>query len=101
MSQGHVVRPLGASERTIDFSMHRNPLQFSLVAEMDRPVSASGLASALATLQDWHPLLGVAVDRAAPEALYRVSEGAIPVETAADDTPWTRPTPTTWQASRR
>ncbi|MFE2181220.1 peptide synthetase [Streptomyces sp. NPDC059455] len=88
MNQGRVVRPLGPCERTIDFYMHRNPLQFSLVAEMDRPVSASVLASALATLQDRHPLLGVAVDRAAPEAVYRVSEGAIPLEVAADGTPW-------------
>ncbi|MGV9853019.1 phthiocerol/phthiodiolone dimycocerosyl transferase family protein [Streptomyces sp. NPDC003442] len=88
MSQGRVVRPLGVCERTIDFYMHRNPLQFSLVAEMDRPVPAGVLASALATLQDRHPLLGVAVDRAAPEAVYRVSEGAIPLEVAADGTPW-------------
>ncbi|WP_413102855.1 hypothetical protein [Streptomyces sp. Inha503] len=57
---------------------------------MDRPVSASALASALATLQERHPLLGAAVDRAAsaPEAVYRVSEGTIPLETAADGTPW-------------
>ncbi|MBB4783179.1 hypothetical protein [Streptomyces rapamycinicus] len=87
-SQGCVVRPLGAFERTIDFYTHRNPIQFSLVAELDRPVSASGLPSALATLQDRHPLLGVAVDRTAPEAVYRVSEGTIPLETAADGTPW-------------
>ncbi|MFS7874603.1 hypothetical protein ACEYXF_14915 [Streptomyces asiaticus] len=44
MRQGRVVRPLGASERTIDFYIHRNALQLSLVAEMDRPVSASVLA---------------------------------------------------------
>ncbi|MGW7689524.1 hypothetical protein ACWGMA_11680 [Streptomyces asiaticus] len=69
MSRGRVVRPPGAFERTIDFYLHRNPIQFSLVAEMDRPVSASALASAPATLQDRHPLLGVAVDCAAPEAI--------------------------------
>ncbi|WP_262700507.1 MULTISPECIES: hypothetical protein [Streptomyces] len=57
---------------------------------MDRPVSASALASALATLQERHSLLGAAVDRAAsaPEAVYRVSEGTIPLKTAADGTPW-------------
>ncbi|MEU8870153.1 peptide synthetase [Streptomyces javensis] len=81
IDQGRVVRPLRAFERTIDFYTHRNPIQFSLVAELDRPVSASVLASALATLQDRHPLLGVAVDRTAPE-------GGIPLERTADGTPW-------------
>lgn len=88
MSRGHVVRTLGACERTIDFYMRRNPLQFSLVAEVDRRVSATTLASALAALQDRHPLLGVAVDHGAPEAVFRVSEGAIPIEVAAHGTPW-------------
>ncbi|GAA3634609.1 phthiocerol/phthiodiolone dimycocerosyl transferase family protein [Streptomyces iranensis] len=88
MSQGRVVRPLGAFERTIDFYTYRNPVQFSLVAEMDRPVPASELASAMATLQERHPLLGAAVDRTAPGAVYRASEGTIPLETAADGTPW-------------
>ncbi|WP_413807695.1 hypothetical protein [Streptomyces sp. OE57] len=60
MSTDHmVVRPLGAFERSIDFS-----------------------------LQERHPLLGAAVDRAAPEDVYRVSEDTIPLETAADGTPW-------------
>ncbi|MFI6279936.1 peptide synthetase [Streptomyces sp. NPDC050988] len=103
MSQGRIVRPLGAFERTIDFYTHRNPVQFSLVAELDRRVRASTLASALAALQDRHPLLAVAVDRAVPEAVFRASEGAIPYETAADGTPWqsvvaveqTRPIPPT------
>ncbi|MEV6125238.1 hypothetical protein AB0M05_00190 [Streptomyces violaceusniger] len=102
-SRGHVVRPLGACERTIDFYTHRNPLQFSLVAEVDRHVSATTLASALAALRDRHPLLGVAVDHGAPEAVFRVSEGAVPVEVAAHGTPWqsvvaveqTRPIPPT------
>ncbi|MGX5209498.1 phthiocerol/phthiodiolone dimycocerosyl transferase family protein [Streptomyces violaceus] len=88
MSRGRLVRPLGAFERTIDFYTHRNPVQFSLVAELDRPVPGGTLASALAALQDRHPLLGVAVDRAAPEAVFRASEGAIPLEAAADGTPW-------------
>ncbi|MER5225779.1 phthiocerol/phthiodiolone dimycocerosyl transferase family protein [Streptomyces flaveus] len=88
MSQGRIVRPLGAFERTIDFYMHRNPVQFSLVAELDRRVSASTSASALAALRDRHPLLGVAVDRAVPEAVFRAAEGAIPLEVAADGTPW-------------
>ncbi|MFI6377377.1 peptide synthetase [Streptomyces sp. NPDC050546] len=88
MEQGRVVRPLGAFERTIDFYTHRNPVQFSLVAELDHRVSARTLASALAALRDRHPLLGVAVDRTAPEAVFRACEGAIPHETAADGTPW-------------
>ncbi|TLS47116.1 peptide synthetase [Streptomyces montanus] len=87
-SQGRIVRPLGAFERTIDFYMHRNPVQFSLVAELDRRVPASTLASALAALRDRHPLLAVAVDRAAPEAVFRASQGAIPLDVAADGTPW-------------
>ncbi|WP_247197127.1 peptide synthetase [Streptomyces sp. GESEQ-35] len=83
--------------------MHRNPVQFSLVAELDRQVSATTLASALAALKDRHALLGVAVDRAAPEAVFRASEDGIPLEAAADGTPWqsvvaveqTRPIPAT------
>jgi hypothetical protein len=88
MSQARVVRPLGAFERTIDFYMHRNPVQFSLVAELDRRVSAETLASALTALRNRHPLLRVAVDRAAPEAVFRASEGAVPLEVVADGTPW-------------
>lgn len=87
-SHGRIVRPLGAFERTIDLYMHRNPVQFSLVAELDRPVPAEALAAATATLQDRHPLLRVAVDRAASGAVFRTAEGAIPVETAAAGTPW-------------
>ena len=48
-------------------------------------------------------MLGVAVDHGVPEAVFRVSEGAIPVEVAAHGTPWqsvvaveqTRPIPPT------
>ncbi|MGW6057641.1 phthiocerol/phthiodiolone dimycocerosyl transferase family protein [Streptomyces sp. NPDC055189] len=87
-SQGRIVRPLGAFERTIDFYMHRNPVQFSLVAEVDRPAPERALATALATLQKRHPLLGVEVDRTAPEAVFRASEAPIPLETVADGTPW-------------
>ncbi|WP_189325688.1 peptide synthetase [Streptomyces flaveus] len=101
--EGRIVRPLGAFERTIDFYMHRNPVQFSLVAELNRQVPATTLALALAALQDRHPLLGVAVDRAAPEAVFRASQGALSLEAAADGTPWqsvvaaeqTRPIPPT------
>ncbi|MGW7271793.1 hypothetical protein ACWGH5_14830 [Streptomyces sp. NPDC054864] len=46
-SQGEVVRPLGAFEHTIDLYMRHNPLQFSLVAELDRHIPESELASAL------------------------------------------------------
>jgi hypothetical protein len=88
MSQGRIVRPLGTFERAIDFYVQRNPVRFSLVAEMDRRVSASTLALALAALRDRHPLLRVAVDRAASEAVFRACEGAIPFEVAADGTPW-------------
>ncbi|MFD5747583.1 hypothetical protein [Streptomyces sp. NPDC127033] len=56
-SRGEVIRPLGAAERTIDFAMRKNPLQFSLVAEIDRPVPEAELAGALAELCLRHPLL--------------------------------------------
>ncbi|MGW7514283.1 peptide synthetase [Streptomyces sp. NPDC054796] len=82
------VRPLGAFERTIDFYVQRNPVQFSLVAELDHPVPATDLASALAKLRDRHPLLAVAVDRTAPEAAFRVCDGPVPLEVAAEGTPW-------------
>ncbi|QFG22311.1 peptide synthetase [Actinomadura sp. WMMB 499] len=86
--QGRIVRPLGAFERTIDFYMHRNPVQFSLVAELDGRVSPASAAAALAVLRDRHPLLGVAVDRTAPRAVFRTAGDAIPVEVAAAGTPW-------------
>ncbi|MFJ6854704.1 peptide synthetase [Streptomyces sp. NPDC091271] len=100
-SRGAVVRPLGAFERTIDFYMRRNPIQFSLVAEIDRPVQAAELAAALGKLRRRHPLLAVTVDRTAPEAAYRETDAAIPVTTLAEGTPWqaavaaeqTRPVP--------
>ncbi|MFD3373774.1 MULTISPECIES: peptide synthetase [unclassified Streptomyces] len=87
-SRGGVVRPLGAFERTIDFYMRSNPLQFSLVAEIDRHVPATELAGALATLCRRHPLLAVTVDRTAPEAVYRETDRPIPVSTLPEGTPW-------------
>lgn len=102
-SRAEVVRPLGAFERTIDFYMRRNPLQFSLVAEMDRRIPEPELAAALAELGRRHPLLAVMVDRTAPQAVYRRANRAIPVATLPEGTPWqavvaaeqTRPIPLT------
>ncbi|MGW8529808.1 MULTISPECIES: phthiocerol/phthiodiolone dimycocerosyl transferase family protein [Nocardiopsidaceae] len=87
-SQGRTVRPLGAFERTIDLYMHRNPVQFSLVAELSHRVLPGSAAAALAVLRVRHPLLGVAVDRTAPQAVFRAADGPIPLEAAADGTPW-------------
>lgn len=87
-SQGEVVRPLGAFERTVDLYMRHNPLQFSLVAELDRHIPESELASALVKLRDRHPMLGVSVDRTGPEAVYRKTDAATPVTTLAEGTPW-------------
>ncbi|MFD5199456.1 peptide synthetase [Streptomyces sp. NPDC058375] len=83
-----VVRELGAFERTIDLYMHRNPVQFSLVAEFDREVSEPALARALERVQERHPLLRVSVDRRAPTARYRWTAERISVEAAAAGTPW-------------
>ncbi|MDX2618307.1 MULTISPECIES: peptide synthetase [Streptomyces] len=82
------VRDLGAFERTIDLYMRRNPVQFSLVAEIDREVSEQILARALRDVQARHPLLRVSVDRKAPQARYRWAESPIRVDTAAEGTPW-------------
>ncbi|MER7403743.1 peptide synthetase [Streptomyces sp. NPDC000070] len=82
------VRELGAFERTIDLYMHRNPVQFSLVAEIDRKVSEQTLARALREVQARHPLLRVLVDRRAPRARYRWAEGPVRVETVTEGTPW-------------
>lgn len=87
-THAETVRELGAFERTIDLYMHRNPVQFSLVAEIDRKVSEETLARALRSVQARHPLLRVSVERRAPQARYRWAEGPIGVETAADGTPW-------------
>ncbi|MFC9426612.1 peptide synthetase [Streptomyces sp. NPDC056987] len=87
-SRGEVIRPLGAAERTIDFSMRKNPLQFSLVAEIDRPVPEAELAGALAKLCLRHPLLAATVDHTAPKAVYRQADGPIPVTTLPEGTPW-------------
>ncbi|MEV1023106.1 peptide synthetase [Streptomyces sp. NPDC050264] len=87
-SREGVVRPLGGFERTIDFYMRQNPLQFSLVAEIDRPVPEAELTAALAKLRLRHPLLAVTVDRAAPEAVYRWTDRVSPVTTLPESTPW-------------
>ncbi|MGW7089039.1 phthiocerol/phthiodiolone dimycocerosyl transferase family protein [Streptomyces sp. NPDC054871] len=87
-THAETVRELGAFERTIDLYMHRNPVQFSLVAEIDRKVSQETLARALRGVQARHPLLRVSVDRRAPQARYQWAEGPIGVETAAEGTPW-------------
>ncbi|WP_406188074.1 hypothetical protein [[Kitasatospora] papulosa] len=92
MSTSHThtgtVRDLGAFERTIDLYMRRNPVQFSLVAEIDRKVSEQILARALRDVQARHPLLRVSVDRKAPQARYRWAESPVRVDTAAEGTPW-------------
>ncbi|MFD5776131.1 phthiocerol/phthiodiolone dimycocerosyl transferase family protein [Streptomyces fungicidicus] len=82
------ARELGAFERTIDLYMRRNPVQFSLVAEIDRKASERTLARALRSVQARHPLLRVSVDRRTPQARYRWAEGPVRVETAAEGTPW-------------
>ncbi|MGY0068777.1 phthiocerol/phthiodiolone dimycocerosyl transferase family protein [Streptomyces sp. QTS137] len=87
-THAETARELGAFERTIDLYMHRNPVQFSLVAEIGRKVSEQTLARALRDVQALHPLLRVSVDRRAPQARYRWAEGPVRVETAAEGTPW-------------
>ncbi|MET9393103.1 peptide synthetase [Streptomyces sp. NPDC006624] len=87
-THAETVRELGAFEQTIDLYMHRNPVQFSLVAEMDRKISEQTLARALRGVQARHPLLRVSVDRRTPRARYRWAEGPVRVETAAEGTPW-------------
>jgi hypothetical protein len=87
-AHAETVRELGAFERSIDLYMHRNPVQFSLVAEIDRKVSEQTLARALREVQARHPLLRVSVDRRAPRARYRWAERPVGVETAAEGTPW-------------
>ncbi|MFJ4696425.1 peptide synthetase [Streptomyces sp. NPDC088766] len=87
-THAETARELGAFERTIDLYMHRNPVQFSLVAEIDRKVSEQTLARALRGVQARHPLLRVSVDRRTPRARYRWAEGPVRVETAAEGTPW-------------
>ncbi|MFI0502363.1 peptide synthetase [Streptomyces albogriseolus] len=81
-------RELGAFERAIDLYMYRNPVQFSLVAEVDRKISEQTLTRALRSVQARHPLLRVSVDRRAPRARYRWAEGPVRAETAAEGTPW-------------
>ncbi|WP_069169215.1 phthiocerol/phthiodiolone dimycocerosyl transferase family protein [Streptomyces griseus] len=87
-AHAETVRELGAFERAIDLYMHRNPVQFSLVAEIDRKVSEQTLARALRGVQARHPLLRVSVDRRPPLARYRWAEGPVRVETVAEGTPW-------------
>lgn len=87
-AHAETVRELGAFERAIDLYMHRNPVQFSLVAEIDRKVSEQTLVRALRGVQARHPLLRVSVDRRAPQARYRWTEGPVGIETAAEGTPW-------------
>lgn len=94
-STDQYLRPLGAFERVIDLYMHRNPVQFSLIAELTRDVSEEELTRALRELQRVHPLLAAEVDRRdrddhrATGAVFRHSVGAIPVRIARDTT-WER-----------
>ncbi|MEU5559057.1 peptide synthetase [Streptomyces globisporus] len=87
-TQIETVRELGAFERTIDLYMHRNPVQFSLVAEIDRKVCEQTLARALQQVQAQHPLLRVSVDRRSAQARYRWAEGPVSIESTAEGTPW-------------
>ncbi|MEK8142827.1 hypothetical protein NKH18_13330 [Streptomyces sp. M10(2022)] len=87
-TETETARELGAFERTIDLYMHRNPVQFSLVAEIDRKVSEQTLTRALQKVQAQHPLLRVSVDRRALQARYRWAEGPVSIETATEGTPW-------------
>lgn len=89
-----LLRPLGAFERVIDLYVHRNPVQFSITAELTRDVSDDELSRALRELARAHPLLAAGVHR--PEgdedpaalAVFRNSDHAIPVRVARR---------TTWQ----
>ncbi|MEU0135929.1 peptide synthetase [Streptomyces sp. NPDC006296] len=87
-TQTETVRELGAFERTIDLYMHRNPVQFSLVAEINRKVSEQKLARALQKVQAQHPLLRVSVDRRAPQPRYLRADEPIKIEAATEGTPW-------------
>jgi len=87
-TETETARELGAFERTIDLYMHRNPVQFSLVAEIDRKVSEQTLRRALQKAQAQHPLLRVSVDRRALQSRYRWAEGPVSIETATEGTPW-------------
>lgn len=88
-SKETILRPLGANEHVVDYYMHRNPTQFSLVAEVTTPVTAQTLGAALKQLQQRHPLLAVAVtDSATPAAAFRKTDRAVPVEERPAGTPW-------------
>lgn len=77
-----------ADREIVNLTIYRSPVQFSLVAELDHAVSPEELTSVLAVLQDRHPVLGVAVGRAGPEAVVQVPSGVIPIEVVTDGTPW-------------
>jgi hypothetical protein len=74
-----LLRPLGAFEHIIDLYISRNPVQFSLVAELRSAVSAGQLQRALALLQQTHPLLAAGIDRAGERPVFRRSTEPIPV----------------------
>ena len=88
MGQPDIVPAPGASEPTIDLHLYRNPVQLSLVAELDHPVSVEELSLLLSALQQRHPVLGIAVDRTRPGAVFRTTGGVIPIEVAAGGVPW-------------
>lgn len=75
--------------------MRRNPVQFSLTAELTRDVCEEELTQALHHLQRVHPLLAAEVDRTdhddhrAAGAVFRHAAGAIPVRVDRDTT-WQR-----------
>ncbi|QLQ35350.1 phthiocerol/phthiodiolone dimycocerosyl transferase family protein [Micromonospora robiginosa] len=85
-SAHRTVRPLGAFEHIIDLYISRNPVQFTLVVELASPIPAPRLESALARLQQTHPLLAVGIDRTGDRPTFRESTEPVPLrQVRADD----------------
>lgn len=82
------MRPLGSFENLFDLYTQRLPVQFSMIAELDRVVSAEEITAALAKLQASQPLLAVGVHRSEAGATFYRTQNPIHLVIAAPSTPW-------------
>jgi hypothetical protein len=81
-------RPLGSFENLFDLYTQELPVQFSIIAELDRVVSVEEVETALLQVQASQPLLAAGVRRPEAGAAFSPSSRPIPLVVALSGTPW-------------
>lgn len=89
-----VLRPMGAFEQVFHWYMHRNPVYVTITGHVGGRVDPASLRSALARLQQVHPLLASSVDDDDPATgagpVYRRSSLPVELTLAEAGTAWQR-----------